>query len=116
MPNELYRGSWFAATKRLRAIWTLDPNTICWRDGKLLHEHPAHKTGKPARWTAGHIDDWPLLRANGLEHLVIYIDGVPIAAEASVDNFREGAIKGNDMQRRRRSPLPLPSSRNWHKP
>lgn len=39
---------------QVRAHANATPHTICWRCGRTLHEHPAHHTGRPARWTAGH--------------------------------------------------------------
>lgn len=34
-----------------------NPNTRCARCGRTLTEHPPAKTGRPARWTAGHKQD-----------------------------------------------------------
>lgn len=76
-----------------------NPHTVCWRDGLTLAEHPPTKTGRPPRWTAGHVED---------EHgnLVVINGRYLLLPEADVCNYREGAAKGN---RRRANP----QSRQW---
>jgi hypothetical protein len=63
-----------------------DPNTRCWRDGLTLAEHTPHKNGRPAFWTAGHLKD-------GQPDATLTIHD--LAAEASTDNFSQGASFGN---------------------
>lgn len=86
-----HKGTHQARAKRITDAANRDPNTRCWRCDKTLAEHQPHKTGKPARWTAGHVID-------GL------IDG-PLAPEASTCNFSAGATAGNAQRRTRRTAL-----------
>jgi len=55
-----------------------NPWTKCWRCGRTLDEHPAHKNGKRPWWTAGHVVDGSALS--------------PLLPEASVCNFSAGGV------------------------
>lgn len=70
--------------RRARAVTTAannDPTTRCWRCQRTLTEHPPHRNGKPARWTAGHLVDGQ-------------VDGL-LLPEASTCNYSEGGRLGN---------------------
>lgn len=86
-----YRGDYDARARRLTRAAAADPFTRCWRCGRTLQDHPPHKTGRPARWTAGHV-----------------LDGnpaSPLLPEASTCNYTAGAELG---QRKA-----LGSTRTW---
>jgi hypothetical protein len=65
---------WYAP--RIVARANADPTTLCGRCGRTLDEHTPHRNGRPARWTAGHVNDGEL---NG-----------PLRPEASTCNLRAG--------------------------
>jgi hypothetical protein len=69
------------ASARIRAAANANPNTRCWRCGLTLAEHPNTKTGKPPRWTAGHIVDGDL--------------SAGLRPEVDVCNYQAGAAAGN---------------------
>lgn len=56
----------------------------CWRCGLTLAEHPPHRTGAQAIWTAGHTRDGD--------------PAAPLAAEASTCNYTAGAEHGNRLR------------------
>lgn len=97
MSGAHHRGTYPARARALRARANADPLTRCWRCGRTLAEHPPHRNGKPARWTAGHLVD-------GQE------DG-PLAPEASTCNYSSGGRLGNARRARRRAPRR--TSRRW---
>lgn len=76
-----HQGSYHRRAAVVRARAYADPTTRCWRCGLTLAEHPRHKAGTPARWTAGHVIDGQ-------------VDG-PLAPEASTCNASAGATYGN---------------------
>jgi hypothetical protein len=81
-----HQGSYQVRAAKVRAQANADPSTRCWRCGKTLAQHPArHKTGAPARWTAGHIIDGQV--------------GGQLAPEVSTCNYSAGATLGNQRQR-----------------
>jgi len=86
-------GSYFRRAMKLRAAANANPNTTCWRCGRTLAEHPPHKTGKPAIWTAGHVRDGDPTS--------------PLMPEASTCNYTAGTILRNQ---RHTTP---PPSRRW---
>lgn len=71
-----HRGSYHRDSIKIRATANANPNTTCWRCGLRLNQHTPHKNGKPAYWTAGHINDG---QVNG-----------PLAPEASTCNYTAG--------------------------
>lgn len=87
MSGAHHRGTYPARARALRARANADPLTRCWRCGRTLAEHPPHRNGKPARWTAGHLVDG---QENG-----------PLAPEASTCNYAAGAVLGNKRRSRR---------------
>ena len=70
------RGSYQQQAKAVTRAAAADPTTLCWRCGKMLHQHPPHKNGRPAFWTAGHLFDG--------------VPDSPLLPEASVCNFHAG--------------------------
>lgn len=79
------------AAKRVVDAAKADPRTLCWRCGRTLEQHPPHKSGRAAYWTAGHtVDRSP---------------HCPLLPEASVCNYSAGA--------RSRDPQGLRSTRAW---
>lgn len=50
-----YSGTYQRRAQLLRQRANANPDTRCWRCGRTLADHPPHKNGKPARWTAGHV-------------------------------------------------------------
>jgi hypothetical protein len=90
-----YAGTYRRRACIVRARAYADPTTICWRCGRRLDQVPPHKTGRRARWTAGHV-----------------IDGDPrseLRAECSPCNLSAGAVLGNTG----RPPGRNPHSRRW---
>lgn len=79
-----HRGTYDRDSRRIVAAANADPATRCWRDGLTLAQHPRHKTGRSAFWTAGHI------------HAGIV--GSPLAPEASTCNYRHGGRLGRARQ------------------
>lgn len=86
-----HRGNFDLRSTALRAAAYANPHTRCWRCGLTLTEHPPHRNGKPARWTAGHIVDGQI--------------GGELRPEASTCNYSAGATAGN----RKRNP----TSEQW---
>ena len=91
-----HRDPQFIRTGRIvRAAANANPRAICWRCGLTLAQHAKHKTGKPARWQAGHTIDG----VNGpawLHVTTLPPKGVAlIAPEASTCNTSHGASAGN---------------------
>jgi hypothetical protein len=99
-----HRGDYHVRSRRLTAAARADTSTRCWRCGLTLDQHRPHRNGKPARWTAGHVNDG---QVGGL-----------LLPEASTCNYSAGAELGNQRSpwRRRGTPLPPPgtrTSRQW---
>ena len=78
-----HTGSFDRLGRILRAQANANPLTICWRCTRTLDQHPPHKDGRPAYWTAGHVRDGDPTS--------------PILPEASVCNFAAGTRLRNEM-------------------
>jgi hypothetical protein len=91
-----YRGTYHARSRALVAAAYANPDTRCWRCGLRLHECKPHRNGRPAKWTAGHLNDGEV---NG-----------PLAPECSPCAVTSGARLGNWRSRQRRA---LNASRQW---
>ena len=91
-----YRGGYARRARTLVAHARRDPLTTCWRCGKTLAEHRAHKDGRPAFWTAGHVIDSD--------------PNSPLAPEASTCNFKFGGKLKHERAKRRNG---NPTSRRW---
>lgn len=76
-----YLGGYDRRARALVAAATANRATKCWRCGRTLEQHPPHHTGKPARWTAGHVRDGDPLS--------------PLLPEASTCNYSAGAQRVN---------------------
>jgi hypothetical protein len=72
-----YSGSYHVRSRAVRQAANANPLTRCWRCGLTLAEHKPHKSGKPARWQAGHLVDSDPTS--------------PLLPEASTCNTRAGA-------------------------
>ena len=81
-----HMGTYHVRARQIREQANASPVTICWRCGLRLDQHPPTKTGRPPRWTAGHVEDD---NGNHTGHL---------APEANTCNFTEGARKGNRLR------------------
>jgi hypothetical protein len=93
-----HRGTYHAASAKVRAAANADPETRCWRCGLTLPEHKPHRNGKPATWTAGHTTDSQ--------------PGGHLAPEASTCNYAAGGRLAR--ARARTAPArPRRRSRNW---
>lgn len=90
-----HRGTYARQARLVRDAANRNPNTTCWRCGRTLDQHPPHKTGKPATWTAGHINDGQA--------------GGPLAPEASTCNYSAGTRLRNERAKTRK----LNASRDW---
>lgn len=104
MKGAHHRGTYHVRSRRLVALakardmlaaeghgqWTR-----CWRDGLTLAQHRSHRDGRRPWWTAGHVTDGD--------------PRSPLAPEASVCNFSEGAKHGNRL----RSAAEFVTSRSW---
>jgi len=95
-----YSGDYTRRARELVARAYADPMTRCQRIlengavcGLTLAQHPRHKSGTPARWDAGHVNDGQ-------------VDG-PLRPEVSTCNRSAGARAG---ARRKRS---FRTSRRW---
>lgn len=76
-----YQGRYHVQARHVRQAANNNPNTRCWRCGLTLQQHAPHKSGQPAKWTAGHlIDSDPTS---------------PLLPEASTCNYKAGARHGN---------------------
>lgn len=95
-PRAHYSGDYQTRRRYLIAAANRDPTTLCWRCRRTLADHPAHKNGRPAYWTAGHIRDGDPTS--------------PLAAEASTCNYKAGGRLGSQ---RRRGGNGNPNSRQW---
>lgn len=79
-----HTGPYRSRARAVVAAANADPSTLCWRCKRTLAQHPPHKTGQQARWTAGHINDGQI---NG-----------PLLPEASTCNYTAGAKLGRARQ------------------
>lgn len=52
-----HQGRYRTEAPRIVAAANADPETRCWRCGLRIHECRPHRNGKPAHWTAGHLND-----------------------------------------------------------
>lgn len=95
MAGRHHRGNYPAMARAIRDAANANPTTRCWRCGRTLDQHPTHRNGKPAQWTAGHINDGQ-------------VDG-PLAPEVSTCNYSAGAALGNERMRTRE----VNASRDW---
>lgn len=86
-----YTGSYHVQARRIRTLAYANPDTRCGRCGRTLAKHPPTKTGKAARWQAGHVIDG---QVNGA-----------LRPEADVCNAAAGA--------RLRHQKPERTSRRW---
>lgn len=75
-----HRGDYQKRAAKVRARANADASTTCWRCGLTLAQCRT-KTGKPARWTAGHVID-----SN---------PDSPLLPECSTCNYSAGAKLGN---------------------
>lgn len=82
-----HRGTFQRRAFAVRRAAYADSSTRCWRCGRTLDEHPPTKTGKPPRWSAGHLNDG---QVNG-----------PLAPEVISCNMAAGA------RLRQNQPTPL---------
>jgi hypothetical protein len=85
-----HRGSYARRARLVRQAAYADPTTKCWRCGRTLAEHPPHRTGTQARWTAGHVRDGDVTS--------------PLAPEVSRCNYSAGATLGNTGRSPGRNP------------
>jgi hypothetical protein len=69
--------------RRKLLMATITPATRCGKCGKLFHEHPRHKNGKPGRWETGHVLD-----------AVTHGNLGPLQIEHSVCNRKAGGALG----------------------
>lgn len=88
-----HAGHYHRTAMRVRALAYANPQTRCWRCGRTLAEHPSHKTGKPVKWTAGHVRDGDPTS--------------PLMPEASTCNYTAGTVMRNNKHK-----IP-PPSRRW---
>lgn len=85
-----YSGSYQRRRDRMVAWARSNPSLArCWRCGEPLvscgpNRNGRHRNGRPAKWTAGHVEHDPL---------------APLALECSPCNYREGAQHGNRQRR-----------------
>jgi hypothetical protein len=50
-----HRGRYHVRSRALVKAAYLNPLTECWRCGRTLAQHPPTKTGRPPKWSAGHV-------------------------------------------------------------
>jgi hypothetical protein len=89
MAGPHHRGAYVARARAVRAAANANPNTRCWRCGHTLDHHPNTKTGRPPRWTAGHVRDGDPTS--------------PLLPEADVCNYAAGAHRTNELRANPRS-------------
>ena len=51
-----HRGTFGRRALALVAAANADPTTRCWRCGKTLTAHGPTRTGRPPKWSAGHVN------------------------------------------------------------
>jgi hypothetical protein len=49
-----YAGSYQVDARNVKHAAAANPLTLCWRCHRTLDQHPPHRNGNPAYWTAGH--------------------------------------------------------------
>lgn len=94
MTKRHYAGTYQARRRLL--LRHASPLSRCWRCQRLLDEHPPHRNGDPAYWTAGHVRDGDPTS--------------PLMLEASTCNYAAGARRRNELAKRRNG---NPTSRRW---
>lgn len=106
MTGSHHRGRYTAYRKQLMQLAAVTPDAVCWRDGLTLAQHPPHRDGTPAKWTAGHTVD-------GDPHAMPWLHptrqppaGSWLALEASTCNYANGARRTNKFRAN-------PQSRRW---
>jgi hypothetical protein len=82
-----HRGTYHRRSLALVAAAYANPDTRCGRCGRTLSQHPPTRTGRPPRWSAGHIIDGQ-------------VDG-PLRPEVLSCNSRAGQALSTIAQRRR---------------
>jgi hypothetical protein len=88
-----YRGTYHVRSRALLTAANANPATVCWRCGRTLDQHPAHRNGKRPWWTAGHVIPGEV---NG-----------ELQPEASTCNYRHGG------RLRHAHPTTHPNRREW---
>jgi hypothetical protein len=86
-----WRGSHPRRAKAVTSAAYANPNTLCWRCGKVL-DHPDHRyrDGRPSVWHADHVDDTDPRSA--------------LMASASLCNETAGGVRRRAMQLEERNP------------
>lgn len=87
----------------IRRTAAANPHAVCWRDGLTLDEHPPHRNGQPATWTAGHTVDGSTTWQPWTSVTKVPPDGDWLAPEASTCNSSSGASAGNRRRNRQHS-------------
>jgi hypothetical protein len=88
-----HRFTYHTTSRRLVATANANPATRCWICHNTIDHCRPHHNGRPAYWTAGHINDGEI---NGA-----------LAPECSTCNYSRGAHLTNRHRTRNRT------SRNW---
>lgn len=82
-----HRGTFHRRAALVRSEAAANPSTQCWKCGLKLAEMPAHATGRPASWVAGHVLPGDL--------------SSELRAECSHCSCREGAEVSKVIQQRK---------------
>lgn len=101
-----YRGRYDRHRRLLLDLAATHRDAICWRDGLTLAQHPPHRDGKPATWTAGHTVDGDPGAVPWVKVHAVPPPGSWLALEASTCNYANGARRKNKIKAN-------PQSRRW---
>lgn len=79
-----HAGTFHQQSAKVRAAAKADPFTRCWRCRNTIDQCKPHRNGKPAHWTAGHLNDSEI--------------GGPLLPECSTCAASSGARYGNRLR------------------
>lgn len=99
MAGAHHHGDYQRRARLVTAAANADPTTVCWRCGRPLDAHAAHRNGRRPWWTAGHV-----------------VDGDPtsmLLPEASTCNFAAGGRIGIGRMRRKQMIDGITTTRRW---
>ena len=88
-----HSGGYHVLSRMVRRCAETTPSAVCWRCGRTLNEHEAHKNGAAPRWTCGHTIDGSCAALPWLDVSAVPPDGDWLAPEVSTCNFASGATE-----------------------
>lgn len=98
------------ASKQVTTAAKATPFAVCWRCGRTLQDHPRHRNGKRAWWTAGHTIDGSETWKPWLHVTIHPPAGDWLACEGSTCNLIAGSSLGGRVRNAKRVE---PHSERW---